>query len=222
MTPEEMSEDECLLSCASNFWPEFWRLWCRRPFYLSWCTIKITIAKWRDTDTDSFWWFVKSCMKIFNRYFILVMIACVCISEFSYLIALRKATNWNDKILIEPLYWALPALIGTTILDYFLDFGKRKCVSLCAILLLLALGYWAWFIHDGAQTPKVFYLITFGVVILAAFIKVRDPKMTNIDQNAASVYPDDAHFSRPTPSQAVVSTMGKKMVFERAKEGVDK
>lgn len=185
-----MNAQEYDVFLAKSFWPAFWRRWHGSKFHFTWLTIKQSYIQWRDHETDSLFWFIKSFCKGLHLYFGMVMLFCIVIAEFSYLIELsHQHLNHEAEDLIEPLFWALPALIGTTILDYALDYGKRPKVTLVAIFSLFALGYFAICFHASESTVNKFYLITLGVVYFLWCIKARDPKMTNLDPNAASVLP---------------------------------
>ena len=190
-----MNAEEFDLFLANSFWPAFRQRWDSSRYHLTWLTIKQSYIQWRDKETDSLLWFVKSFCKGLHLYFGVAMLFCIVIAESSYLIELsHQHLNPCAKDLIEPLFRALPALIGTTILDYALDYGKRPTVTLVAIFSLLALGYIAVCFHTSEPTLTKFYLITIVVVYFLWCIKARDPKMTNLNQNAASVLPGSAQL----------------------------
>lgn len=180
---------------ANSFWPAFWKRWHSSKFHFTWLTIKQSFIQWRDHETDSLFWFIKSFCKGLHLYFGVAMLFCIVIAESSYLIELsHQHLNLDADGLIEPLFWALPALIGTTILDYALDYRKRPTVTLVAIFSLFALGYMAICFHASEPTVTKFYLITLGVVCFLWCIKARDPKMTNPGQNAAAVLPGSSQL----------------------------
>lgn len=212
MQDDEIDAKEYELFLARSFWPAFWRRWRRRKFYLTWLTIKQSYIQWRDDETDSLLWFVKSFCKGFNVYFCVGMLFCIGIAEFSYLMALHNHLNLKADDLIEPLFWALPALIGTTILDYALEFRKRPTVTLVAVFVLLALGYTAISFHACEPTVNNFYLITIGVVCLVWCIKARDPKMINLNENAVSVLPGPSKLSEFNSGPSTYKMAGKTII----------
>ena len=104
MQDDEIDAKEYELFLARSFWPAFWRCWRRRKFYFTWLTIKQSYIQWRDDETDSLLWFVKSFCKGFNVYFCVGMLFCIGIAEFSYLMALHNHLNPKaDDLIVKSL-----------------------------------------------------------------------------------------------------------------------
>ncbi len=215
MENDEMTPEEYENFLAKSFWPAFWGCWRRNKFHMTWLTIKNSFVQWRDKETDSVSWFLRSFFKGFNLYFCVVMTFCICIAEFSFFITLRTHFNMSAKELAEPLYWALPALIGTTMLDYLLELKKRPAVTMVALLFLVALGYFAYGFHVCEPTVNKFYVITLGVVYLAWCIKVRDPRMNIPDRISESVLPGSSYLMESNSSPSALKRDGKTIILNR-------
>ena len=219
MDINSMNAEEYDLFLANSFWPAFCQRWHSSRLHLAWLTIKQSYIHWRDRETDSLLWFVKSFCKGLHIYFGMAMLFCIVIAESSYLIDLsHQQLNPCAKDLIEPLFWALPALIGTTILDYALDYGKRPTVTLVAVFSLLALGYIAVCFHKSEPTVTKFYLITLVVVYFLWCIKARDPKMTNLERSAVSVLPGPSQLPTSNWNPTTLTRRGKTIIVNHKME----
>ena len=216
----EMTLEEYKIFLAKSFWPAFWECWHRNKFGMTWLTIKDSFVQWRDNEADSVWWFLRSFFKGFNFYFLIVLAFCICIAEISFLFTLRKSQlNFGANELVEPLYWALPALIGTTMLDYLLEFRKRPTVAVLAFFLLLALGYFAYSFHVCKPAVNQFYSITLGVIYFAWCIKACDPRMHASNRTSSSVMPGSSFLSESNPSPSILKSKDGKTVILKRPEG---
>lgn len=207
--------EEYKLFIANSFWPAFWDCWRRSKFRFALLTIKQSYIQWREADTDSILWFLKSFLKGFNLYFLVMMVFCVGIAELSYLYAFLTNPDLGVKRLGELLFLALPALIGTTILDYVLEMRKRPTVSLVALLVLVILACLACCLHVRGQDDSSMYFITLGVVFFFWCVKAYDPKMNNLEKNATSVLPGPIQIPETARKESTTIRDGKKIIIER-------